>query len=430
MRQIRSLVVGVLAVVGACADKPDSALSNPAEVPADFLQGVTAPPLPPVPHDAPAELSHANTGVPNIDSIANFTGQFTTPGFDSSGAAQTIWPYTMVGKPPEHGHTTVINAPIIPVTVELLDADGNVATTTSGAPLRMATGPDIVHKTVHSPIFEPFHYTSGFAQFTDGLMRAQFWNRMGGGDDWHTVLLPSVKTARTIQVPLGMYRFAPNPDGTCCKFVMVEFNTLLGLVFPPSPTDTTTVLGAAEQAHEMTTRDITTLLFNNVLLYQGDPATGGQPGFHAYDLEAGDAANGNKDRRYVMTVASWLSPGLATRGFGDVAAYSAQMAEVFADPFADNVTPWWRSTDPFVATQTFCQNTLENADVTKILSANPVHAIPMHGRTYHVQNVALLPWFAFESPSSAHLGAYTFPDETTVESLSASSLAPGCPAPS
>jgi hypothetical protein len=80
------------------------------------------------------------------------------------------------------------------------------------------------------------------------------------------------------------------------------------------------------------------------------------------------------------------------------------MSETFGDPFVDNATPWWLSIDPFFGNG-LCQNNLETGDVIEVLSSNPVHAIPMHGRTYHPQNEALLPWFAFESPSTARAGA-------------------------
>jgi len=45
--------------------------------------------------------------------------------------------------------------------------------------------------------------------------------------------------------------------------------------------------------------------------------------------------------------------------------------------------------------------------------------IKMNGRTYHPQNEALLPWFEFQKNSAAIDGAYSFPDETLLTSLSA-----------
>jgi hypothetical protein len=151
-------------------------------------------------------------------------------------------------------------------------------------------------------------------------------------------------------------------------------------------------------------------------------------GFHSYDFEPGVPSNGNRERRYVMMYASWIDPGLFLGGFEDVTAYSHEMSETYNDPFVDNQTPWWLSSDPIFGD--LCQDNLETGDVVEVLSGNPVYPVPMHNRTYHPSNEALFSWFAFESPSTARLGAYSFPDETTVMLLSPGPLLPGCvPAP-
>jgi len=174
----------------------------------------------------------------------------------------------------------------------------------------------------------------------------------------------------------------------------------------------------------VTTRDITTILFKDVYLYDGDPANCCILGFHSYDSEPGDASNHDRERRYVMNFSSWITPGLFGFGFSDITAFSHEMSETFGDPFVDNATPWWLSVDPILGSS-LCQNNLETGDVIEVLN-NPVHAIPMAGRTYHPQNEAMLPWFAGQSPSSAFLGAYSFPDETVLPNLSPQGLNVGC----
>jgi hypothetical protein len=129
-----------------------------------------------------------------------------------------------------------------------------------------------------------------------------------------------------------------------------------------------------------------------------------------------------------MDYASWMTNGLFSFGFEDITAFSHEMAELFADPFVDNATPWWLSVDPALGFA-LCQNNLETGDVIEVLTGNAVFPVSMNGRTYHPSNEALLPWFAFESPSSAHLGAYSFPDETTLTTLSPPNLLPGCVTP-
>ncbi|MGO9829682.1 MAG: hypothetical protein ACLPJH_06040 [Myxococcaceae bacterium] len=386
---------------------------------------------------------HGNGGgggssVPGIDSIANWTGQFTSPGFDSNGNPQSVWPYAMVGGSPDRGGVTVIPAPIIPVVVDLLDANGSVAVR-NGVTLSVSPAA-VVQPVVQSPLFEPFLYDSGFTQFNDAEFRSTFWDRIsqgggwGGGDNgWHTLLQPNVKKTRHMAIPYGYWAYALNPDGTCCAFVLLDENAFSNALFPPSyPVDNSTVIGAAELAGDMTTRDLTTFLFKDVYLYSGTPSNCCVLGFHTYDLEPGIPANGNLPRLYLMAYASWISPGLFSFGFQDIAAMSHELAESFNDPFIDNLTPWWLSVDP-VFGYAQCQNLLEVGDVVEVLDSQvPTFSIysRQQSRTYHPQNVANLKWFEFQSPSKALNGAYSFPDETTLPALSPPNLLPNCvPAP-
>ena len=80
----------------------------------------------------------ATVGIPGVDSVVNWSDSFTSPGFDFFGNPQSEWPYTMVGTPPESGRPVNINAPVTPVSVDLLAPDGNVAVT-------FATGRTIVN---------------------------------------------------------------------------------------------------------------------------------------------------------------------------------------------------------------------------------------------------------------------------------------------
>jgi hypothetical protein len=369
--------------------------------------------------------------VPGIDSLTNWTGQFTAPGFDSNNNPQSVWPFEMVGNAPESNQTAVLRAPIVPVTVKLLDQDGKVATN-NGFPLIAKVTPTIVNAVVKSPLFQNWSYTSGVGQINDQLMRAQFWNRIGHGDDsegggnWHTLLAPRVQTTRTMSIPFGSWAFTPNDNGSCCLAVYLDENAFVSRFFPPTfPVDNTTVIGAAELAGDVTTKDLSTFLFNNVYLYSGDVSNCCILGFHTYDFEPGIPANGNLERRYVLNYSSWITNGLFSHGFEDITATSHEIAETFDDPFVDNATPWWLSFDKFSGAS-LCQNNLETGDVVEILRYNGVFPISMNGRTYHPQNEAMFPWFAFQSPSKANLHAYSFPDETTLTALSPSPLHAGC----
>jgi len=371
----------------------------------------------------------AGVGIPGVDSLLNWSDQFTAPGFDFNGNPQSGWPYTMVGPPPKNGRSVTINAPIVPVTLDLLAADGRVAIY-HGHPLSFQANPKIVNNVVRSPIYQPFIYTSGIGQFNDQLMRAQFWNRITPGDDrpnnWHTNVSPAVKHKRRMQIPFGFWFFGVDANHVP-EFALVDGNVFGSLLFPPTfPVDNTTVIGAAELAGDITTRDISTFLFNNIYLYDGTPDNCCVLGFHSYDFEPGDASNGNRERRYVMNFGSWIDNGLFAFGFEDITALSHEMSELYADPFVNNETPWWLSVDPVLG-GALCQDNLENGDVVEVLlSSSPAYSVAPPNRTYHPQNVALFSWFAFDSPSKARLGAYSFPDETTLTTLSPPNLPPGC----
>jgi hypothetical protein len=360
------------------------------------------------------------SGIPGVDSLANFTGQFDANGIGVSGSPQDVWLYSMVGNRPERGGITFIQAPIIPVSLNLLAADGSVALHYDVTPF--------VLPTLLSPVFSPAQFsTSPFpTQWADADMRATFFHSMR--EDWHTLLFPELERQVTMSAPSGAYQAVANTDGSCCLFVLVDYNTFSNLLFPPTyPVDNTTLIGAAELSGVMTTKKISTFLFPNTYLYEGDVNNCCVLGFHGPDMEPGIPANGNLERFYMAIYASWISPGLFGSGFQDVAALSHEMAETFNDPFVGfdnvhNITPWWLSGNQ-------CQDLLEVGDVVESLPANvtiPVKNI--FGQTYSLQNVALLQWFEFQSPSTALGGAYSYPNPASLPALSPFEN-PGCLAP-
>ena len=62
----------------------------------------------------------------DFDSIQTFDGTFQAQGIGPSGKSQRRWSYTMAGQRPERGGTTTFSAPIVPVSLDLLDYDGSV----------------------------------------------------------------------------------------------------------------------------------------------------------------------------------------------------------------------------------------------------------------------------------------------------------------
>ena len=370
----------------------------------------------------------SNASVLGVDSIVNWSSYFYFPGVDSNGFPQFTWQYTMAGNAPfgqggedEEGETTKIGAPVIPVNLDLRNFDGTPRFVNGKRLFSDATR--FVTPVLNSPVFSNTFYTSSNepTQFTDAVQRAEFFHQ--SDDEWHTLLRPRVGPARTLTLIRGTYRFALNANGSCCRFVLIDINTFINGLFPATATDTTTPVGAAENAGDIRTRDISTFLFPNAFLYfNGDPTQCCVIGFHTYDLEPGGATNGFREKRYVLNYSAWISPGIFRDAtFGDISALSHEMAETFNDPFVNNAVPWWLSPNGN------CQNNLETGDVIEGLP-NAQFPIVLNGSTWHPQNEAILQWFAGVTPSSAISHAYSYPDTNVLTSASVSQQA-GCTAP-
>jgi hypothetical protein len=366
----------------------------------------------------------SNGSVLGVDSLINFSSYFYDPDFNTN---QFTWQYTMIGRSPftsgEGGdddgrrRTTVIGAPVVPVNIDLRNADGTPRFVNGKRLFSDAT--QFVQPTLNSPVFSNSSYSSSFVptQFTDAVQRAEFFQKADA--DWHTLLRPRVAPARTMVLLKGSYRFALNADGSCCAFILVDFNTFANQLFPPTATDTTTVMGAAENAGDITTKDMSSFLFpNTFLFFNGDPNQCCVLGFHTYDVEPGSPLNGFREKRYVMDYSSWISPGIFGPAFVDVTGLSHELSEAFNDPFVNNATPWW------LAPNGNCQNNLETGDVIEGLPGATI-PITTNGVTYHPQNEALIQWFADVTPSNAINGAYSYPD-TGVLTTANTPKKPGC----
>lgn len=371
----------------------------------------------------------SSAGVLGVDSIPNWSSYFYKPAADGS---QYTWQYTMVGNSPfdksvdeddsrdrdnPGGKTTTIEGPVIPVNIDLRNYDGSPRFVNGVRLYLDAT--HLVAPVLSSPVFSNTTYSSSErpTQFADAVQRAEFFHQ--ASDDWHTTLEPHARKSRTIVLIRGTYSFALYADGKVA-YVIVDESTFSGKLFPATPTDTSTPIGAAEHAGDIHTKDISTFLFNNVFLSNGPGCC--VLGFHSYDAEPGTAENGWKEKRYVLNYSSWVSPGLfEDPTFADVVALSHEMSELFNDPFLNNATPW------YLAPNHNCQNHLETADGIEGL-VNAQYSVSLNNRLWHPQNEALLQWFAGVTPSSAIDHAYSYPNTTVLTSAPIPML-PNCVVP-
>jgi len=143
-----------------------------------------------------------------VDTITNFTGHFEAKGIyptsNTAGIDHNIWEYSMVGNPPDQGGTTVINGPVIPVTVDMRNPDGSpafITTTTQNCPnctpaqlgqnIRLISRPDpFASLFMNGPQFQN-EYTSSPVptQIMDAEQRAEFGNH--APQDWQRSELDS-----------------------------------------------------------------------------------------------------------------------------------------------------------------------------------------------------------------------------------------------
>jgi hypothetical protein len=440
---ITTTVLGIIGMSAALMASPVRA-QQPDQLPLSYTIGLTAVTA----HAGAAGgaggvLGNTATGSTlGVDTIPTFDSYFYDPGFngigtgvDSTGIPQYTWQYRMVGRAPfkgakdnndrhdDGGPVTHIRASIVPVTVDLRNADGSPRFVNGQ---RLISSPAAyVAPTLASPIFQPTGYSSSFipTQFTDAILRAEFFGV--APQNWHTLLDPSVRPGRTMVLLAGTYQFALNGDGTCCAFILVDENAFNDAVRPGFG-GPTTIIGQAITAGDITTQDISTFLFPNTFYYiNGNPKDCCFLGAHDYWVEPGDQSNGFRERRYVWNWSSWVTPGVFTgvsSGFADVWALSGALTGIFNDPFDGNLVPWW------LAPNGVCGNTLEPGEVIEPFNGkslpNAIKIIYLGGTAYHVQNAALLQWFAGQSPSTAINGAYSYPDPVlTTPSVS---LHPGC----
>ena len=414
------LVAGLIAAAGQQSAPASSPLASD-QLPAGTRLSVRRANLQNADGTAGHLSRQAQGGLLGIDTLENFSSYFYRPGNTADNFAQYSWTYTMVGKAPfgqsSSDHTTRIDVDIVPVVVDLLNADGSqrFLPGPGGTQVPMVLDPAAqVPVVLQSPLFQNATYSSSDrpTQFNDAVHRASFY-RMSD-DDWHTVMRPVVRPARHMRLIRGSYRFAADANGNVV-YTLIQSDVFASLLFPPTPDDTTTVIGGAEHAGDVNTRHISVFLFNNAYLQDdfADPNTCCTLGFHSYDVEPGDAGNGFRERHYVMAYASYITPGIFDSNTADVVGLSHELSETFGDPFVNNATPIW------LAPNGLCQNNLETGDVIEGLS-NAAYPITMNGMVYHVQNEALVQWFAGTTPSNAIKHAYSYPDLSVLTSPSPS----------
>jgi hypothetical protein len=332
---------------------------------------------------------------PRIISLPSFTRAFSFGG--------QVYPYTMVGQDPNRKQTTTVPTQYIPLSFffdEFVDQNNNnivIDSTTINDEIK------------HSPLFENSQYATGFTQYEDAQMRAEFYplfNKDGdndGDDNFHVLFgHPQTLIPVTIEVPVGSSIVFQAPDGSLgalidINFIVSQLNTLV-------------------QTEPISVNAVPIFLTRNAVygdFIQGQPQDCCIGGFHTA-FETNQV--GNKIFVQTFAFAISLDADIADFVFGDPTLFadifplSHELGELLNDPFINNATPNYQIPG---APAGVCQNNLEVGDIVENLP-NPTQPISLHGFTYHPQTLGLLQWFEGKTPSDAINGDYSFPDPTAL----------------
>ena len=291
--------------------------------------------------------------------IPTFSGTFATSG-------QT-YTYTMVGRKPETGGTTGIPTVVVPVSLSF--AHGRLPRVRSA-----------VAKLIASPVF-------GDKQYGDGLQRAQF--DQPETSDWHTLLTkPMRENEIRISVPLANgYVLHSRRSHRSLGVVDVDFvEKQLSERLPPSVTADKLVIFVLRDAAFYSLSDATVCC---------------SVGTHG--------ALGPAKQPFVM--ASYFDAGAMAR-YSDIQGITQQLGEWLSDPWRTNKFPRWLKP----AANLSCGGGGEASaylleQPTDSVAGGNATEVRVRGREYHLENMALLAWFA-----GAPGGAYSYPDRKALPS--------------
>ena len=304
--------------------------------------------------------------------------------------------YTLTGRDPGQGGTTTIPTVLVPIALSF------DAKKTAGKPFVMDAAAD-VSPVLRSPIFSRFAFAAGnTTQYADAMLRSTFPK----ADGWHTLLgKPEVKPVK-ITIPVG-YGYILTSKSNGGSFAVVDIEFLQRELFKQIPRQDGKLVVAVTH--------------NTTYYTEGDATLCCSWGTHGIDSSTGNS----------FVLGSYLRAAPAVVEDSDVQPLTQQLAEFINDPLHDplfhgrnvpvagNTFGGWlrpasrRPGDPgscggtHIATSYFL---LEPTD------ANPKNNFPASkafvahagGATYHLQNVALLPWYIGASEGLGN--TYSFPD--------------------
>ena len=318
-----------------------------------------------------------------VRTVPTFTGSFVTDGKRYS--------YTIAGQKPESGGTTTIPTVVVPLSLSF-DASANGQ---RNKVVMNAEGD--VRAILDSPIFQEFPFATGKTQYGDAVQRAQFYKTAKeAAKEWHTLLgRPQVATPMQIDVPAANgYVLHSQRTGKSLGIVDLDFIEKQLFEHLASTSAGTDKLVIA------VTKDVE---FYSL----GDATVCCSVGTHGARLNASGTS------AQAFAIGSYFDKGVVPH-YTDIQGISQQVAEWMNDPlhgYSPNEFPGWLKPQ----SNTGCGGRGES---TSYLMEQPTDYPPesnstqvtANGRVYHLENMALLPWFAQSAAAATFQGAYSFPD--------------------
>jgi chitinase len=271
----------------------------------------------------------------------------------------------------------------------------------AGKPFVMYAAAD-VSPILHSPIFSKFAFSAGnVTQYADAMLRSTFHK----ADGWHTLLgKPEVKTIK-ITIPVG-YGYVLTSKSNGSSFAVVDIEFLQRELFKQLP----------KQDGKL----VVAVTHNTTYYTESDATLCCSWGTHGID-----SATGNS-----FVLGSYLRAAPTIIEDRDAQPLTQQLAEFINDPLHD---PLFHGRDGPVAGNTFdgwllpvsrpgeqvsCGGIHIATDyfLLEPTNTNPKNNFPASNAfvahageaTYHLQNVALLPWYIGVSEGLGD--TYSFPD--------------------
>jgi chitinase len=307
--------------------------------------------------------------------------------YSENGAA-----YSIAGHNPARGETTHIPVVIVPIALRFASKPDEVLNASSTVP-----------ELLQSPLFAPFPFPGqARTQYLDAMLRASFPHP----DNWHTLLAKSdVLEELTIQVPPEAGYLLTSIQGG--KLGIADVNFIQRELFKRVPKHEGSLLLAVTH--------------NTAYYVESDATICCTWGTHGTDEATGNS----------FVLASYLKNAAAIVQDRDVQPITEQMAEFANDPMHDPLIPvkkhdpsgnkvprWLRPASMHPGDQGPCGGDsiaapyflLEPTDINRKnnLPYSKPFVVTNGTSIYHVQNVALLPWYLGTGQP------FSFPDATVL----------------